>query len=189
MKSSNTLLFAAVLLTRMAIEAQSLTAADRLREALKPDPEVCHPELGSHIFIDTSVNDGRETVSVARWLMTVQEPAWVRTAVFTTKRCVAQDGDLANGKRIERILPGSLAITKDGLVVYEALYIDDSFGSTVRHLHQGVFIEHQFVFEIDIWADQYGPPEFDFKLNDDGSIVPRSGIILSTAPIPYRQPQ
>jgi hypothetical protein len=150
------------------------------------DIQVCGIKGNPRIFIDTSVNDGSETVSVARWL-TTDSAVWMRTAVFTTKRCITQDGDFVDGKQIQRILPGSLAITKDGLVAYEALYVDDSFGSNVRHLHQGVFIQRQFVFEIDIWADQYGPPEFDFKLNDDGSIVPRPGIILSTAPIPYRQ--
>lgn len=114
----------------------------------------------------------------------------MRTAVYTSKRCIARDGDTVNGKRIERILPNSLAITKDGLVAYEAMYVDHSFGVLTDHLHLGVFIEHQFVFEIDTWSDEYRKSSrHDFDLEDDGSIVPWPGIILSAAPIPYQRPK
>jgi hypothetical protein len=135
--------------------------------------------IGDHKFTDDTVfdnvalNDSGELGFVARWTDSDDN----RSAVYTSHRLVARDGDTLGGKTLTAVV-GSIAINRSGRVAYEAEW-NDRAGATAR----GVFLEREFVFVIDASATGTGP---DFILGDDGIIIPRPG--MRVAPPPTQAP-
>ncbi|HTX35088.1 MAG TPA: hypothetical protein VME43_08705 [Bryobacteraceae bacterium] len=116
-----------------------------------------------------ALNDSGDFAFVARW----SEDGMERTAVFTSKRFVAGDGDVIDGKRIDRILGTSLSLNTGGTVAYEAVY-----GGTPRIT--AIFVERKHKADL----SQSGSP-YDFALQDNGEIVLKAAAQAPAAP---RQP-
>jgi hypothetical protein len=128
-----------------------------------------------------------EAISV-RWLD--PDPGIpMRTAIFTTElRCIASDTTVVDGKWIVRLLPNSLAMSKERVVAYEAIYLNRN-ETPVATEHRGVFIGNRFLFDLN--PAKASPPDSynadsDFAWDDTNNrIVPKPGIVLTTsAPSP-----
>jgi hypothetical protein len=131
--------------------------------------------IADHSFTDDTVienivlNSSGEVGFVARWTDSDDN----RSAVYTSHRLVARDGETIGGKTLTAIV-GSIAINSTGRVAYEAEW-NDPAAATAR----GVFLERDLVFAIDPSATGTGP---DFILTDDGKIIPRPGVRLASPP-------
>jgi hypothetical protein len=131
-----------------AIEQRGIEGLDQFKLAVAQGELAGRKFCGEHIFgqwtfVDAvALNEARkEEVFVARW-------GGVHSAVFTDKRCIASDGDIVDGKLISKILPNSLAVSRqNGLVAYEALFFDhpaEAPGSA-QFIQRGVFVENRFL--------------------------------------------
>jgi hypothetical protein len=135
-----------------AIEQRGIEGLDQFKLAVAQGELAGAKFCGKHIFSQwtfveaVALNESRkEEVFVARW-------GGVHSAVFTDKRCIASDGDIVDGKLISKILPNSLAVSRqNGLVAYEALFFDhpaEAPGSA-QFIQRGVFIENRFLVVLD----------------------------------------
>jgi hypothetical protein len=105
--------------------------------------------FGQWTFLEAvALNESRkEEVFVATWLEHEDGSGEVHSAVFTDKRCIAIDGQVVDGKLISKILPSSLAASRqNGLVAYEAYFFDHPAEAPggAQFIQRGVFIENRF---------------------------------------------
>jgi hypothetical protein len=114
------------------------------------------------VIDSVALNDTADPAFVAHWSDNGKE----RTAVFTSKRIVAMDGEAVDGKFILRINGASLAINTAGTVAYEATYTDGS----------GIFLERKFVAPL-----TGAGAANDFTLTEDGRIIAREGVTVVPA--------
>src|ERR1700733_11324210 len=101
------------------VQAQPLT----LNYTYKPVAITGMTIGGKTLTRDTAIdgiafNDSGEVALVTRWTESDREG----TAVLTSKRLIAQDGDTVDGKFLTRVLPSSLRINTGGLTAYEAIF-------------------------------------------------------------------
>ena len=118
-----------------------------------------------------------------------------RSAIVTIDgSCIATEGSVIDGKRIVMTLPASLAITNQGVVLFEAFYTSDASSPT---LHRGVFAGDRLALELDLkkasqpdsWPEP--PEQKDFTWDEArNSIARRQGVGLSpTLAVLPAQPQ
>ncbi len=179
-----------------AIQQKDIGALDRLKVEVAQmeltGMKFCGDHvLGEGVYLEAlALDDSRKDEAfVARWLESERNSNAPHTAVFSTKRCVATDGDILEGKSIVRILPNSLAISNQhGLVAYEALYVDhpgEGLGADVR---RGIFIENRFLIELDPrtaspLGGELGDETRDFSWNGEKERLDmRPGVFLAPAP-------
>jgi len=158
-----------------------------------------HQSLGRHIcgghtvdegtFLDAEAMNAPRTQQavVARWL-DPKPGSIIHSAIFTTDlRCIANDAITLDGKWIVRVLPSSLGVSKDGLVAYEAIYLNRDEKPTALE-HRGVFIENRWLYDLN--PAKASPPDSytqdadrDFAWDDAyNRIVPKSGVVLLDVP-------
>lgn len=117
-----------------------------------------------------ALNDVGEIAFVARW----QEGGRERTAVFTSKRLVARDGDQIDGKPpLTRILANSLSINSGGTVAFEAV-----IGGAVTHT--AIFVERHYKTGL----TKSGASN-DFSLEDNGEVALKAAVAAPEAASPY----
>lgn len=173
MKATTTVLCMAVLSGSLAAKAQQPIPTYSFRAIIEPGTKIADHTLTGDTIEDVVLSDSGEVGFLARWTDSGDE----RSAVFTSRRLVARDGDTASGNILMAVVKGSLAINSAGAIAYEADYTDRA-GTPAR----GIFLEREFVFAVDPSATGNGP---DFVLTDDGKIIPRPGIRL----VPPAAPQ
>jgi hypothetical protein len=79
--------------------------------------------LPADLAIDgaTAYSDDGEAVFIARW---TDSSGRQKSALFTSRRLVVAEGELADGKTIVKLSGASLAVNNAGVVAYEASYAD-----------------------------------------------------------------
>jgi hypothetical protein len=132
--------------------------------------------IAGHTFTPTTsfegvaLNDVGEVAFVARW----QEGGRERTAVFTSKRLVARDGDQIDGKGpLSRILANSLSINSGGTVAFEAV-----IGGAVTHT--AIFVERHYKTGL-----AKSGASNDFTLEDNGEVALKAAVAAPEAASPY----
>ena len=167
MNSKTSLLITGAVLASLALNAQQPAPTMSFRAIIQPGTTI-----GDHSFTEDTIenvilNDAGEVAFVTNWEVSGEEN--IHSGLFTSRRIVAIDGETIDGKILNFIAKDPIAINASGHVAYEAAYI---VGDKTSH---GVFLDHQFQFEIDPNATGTGP---DFTLTDDGRIIPRPGLRL-----------
>jgi hypothetical protein len=157
------------LFATLALKAQQPTPTHSFRPVVQPGTTIADHSFTEDAIEDVVLNDSGEVGFVARWTDSDDN----RSAVYTSHRLVARDGETVGGKTLTAIV-GSIAINSTGRVAYEAEW-NDPAAATAR----GVFLERDLVFAIDPSATGTGP---DFILTDDGKIIPRPGVRLASPP-------
>jgi hypothetical protein len=170
MRFKTSLLFTGFALASIAANAQTFN----LRTVLRPGTTI-----GGHAFADdttidtTALNDRGDVAFVASWFEGNQK----RTAVFTSSRIVAREGDVIDGKILERIIGTTLAINNRGQVAFEAFYADNPTPQAQKGM--GAFIDGHFAMPLAFAGPSIDP---DFILTEDGKILPRIGYIPPAPP-------
>jgi len=168
--------------TLLLIMAFTASIAVKAQQQPGPGYPVTPPEpltrsMAADSYIEgTALSDAGELAYVIHSADTGND----RTALLTSKRSVARDGDVIDGKTLTRIWAAALAINARGLVAFEADFKDAN--GTAR----GVFINNRFVTAI----KSEGTPT-DFTLTADGRVVVKAGIAIAApvhAPVPAALP-
>ncbi len=139
--------------------------------------------IGSHVFtadtviLDAALSDAGEIAFIARF----NKDDGPHTAVFTSKRIVASDDDVIDGKYIASFPPhGGVAINKAGQVAFEAVYTESRDARGLGEI--GIFVENRLAVH---------RPRVDgpvaFSLNDDGQVLLRGQPSSATAASPQKQ--
>jgi hypothetical protein len=175
----------------IAIEQKDIKAIAQLRRDIAHHKLLGSMFCGSH-FVDEGTNLDELARSeagdayLARWVDPERASSLVHTALFTGDRCIAQDGDLIEGKRISKVVPGALTISPKGLVAYEAFYVDQhGAAGPPQTFRLGIFVENRFIADLDPQkaaplASSEGNRDFRWQ-NDQLDIKPE--IILHVAPV------
>jgi hypothetical protein len=145
--------------------AQTTPSAFDFRAVVRPGTII-----GGHVFTLEStignavLNDSGEPAFVAG------EPWPQVPAVFTSRRIVARQGDVIDGKYILELPPNAiLAINNAGQVAYEAWYSDNkALFDAGEESGLGVFVENHLASDAEFDAHKNATP---FTLTDDGRIV------------------
>jgi hypothetical protein len=162
-----------------ATKAQQPTTAFNVRALVRPGMSI-----GGHLFSEdaaienTAINDRGDIAFVASLIESNQK----RTFVFSSSRKVAGDGDVIDGKVIDRIVGTTVAINNVGQTAYEAFYKDNAAPSAEAGL--GAFIDNRFVLPLKFSNSSADP---DFTLTEDGKILPRAGFIPPETPAPKKK--
>jgi hypothetical protein len=132
----------------------------------------CPGPKGDTTLVAMEIDDAADVASVLRWYDETKNarPA----AVYVGSQCVAQDGDVLDG-RILAGISGSIVI-KAGKVAYEARYKDRADSATSRY---GVFVDRSYAVDIDPTG---ASPHF--TLTDDGKVVVRTRSSATVAKDP-----
>jgi hypothetical protein len=118
-------------------------------------------------FEGVGFNDASDVAFVVHWIEADRE----RSAVFTSKRFIAGDGDTLDGKPISRINGTALNLNSSGQVAFEAVY-----GNPAQ---TGIFVDRKFILALSVSGSNN-----DFSLNDDGSIVLNAATAAPVTPTP-----
>ncbi len=156
--------------------ATALTAASAINAQQQPQPAyqplsgmqagmTPTPSFDANSYVEgVSLSDAGELAYVVH----SGDPGNERTAVITSKRLVARDGEVIEGKTITRVWASALAINARGRVAFEADF-KDANGSA-----RGIFIDKHFVTAI----KSAGEPS-DFALTADGRVIVKPGIAIA----------
>jgi hypothetical protein len=168
-----TLLFTGTLCA-LALTAQTPTY--EFRSVVQPGSVIA-----GHRFTDltsignVAINDNGEFAFMATFL----DEEGPRSAVFTSQRIVARQGDVVDGKPIF-FFPkyGGIAINKSGQVAFEAEYLEtrDPGGRET-----GIFVDNRLAV-----PGLYGP--VSFSLTDDGRVELERPTRAQQAPASQRKP-
>jgi hypothetical protein len=112
-----------------------------------------------------ALNDNGEVAAVFHW----NEGDRQHSAVITSRRVVARDGDVLGGKSIASINATSLSLSASGQVAFEAVYGSPS--------QTGIFVERKFIEALSV----SGSPD-DFTLSDDGKVTLKAAVAAAATP-------
>jgi hypothetical protein len=181
----NTLVVALIVLALMfqtALKAQpsaySLDTGVAVKLSTLCGQNVAYPAT----FVDAyAKNEKGDQSFVVRFLDPTPGSLAVHSAVFTMAQCFATEGSIIDGRRIVKVLPDGLTISKGGMTVYEAVYTDVNEGPS-GPCHRGVFEDAHFVFQIDdSKATRTGnlSKKPEFTVGADGKVFPKAPVVNS----------
>jgi hypothetical protein len=181
MNRKTTQFFIVTLLAVSALKAQAPPAGFTFRPVFQPGVSIGGHTLTDEAVIDSSaLSDSGEVAFVIHWPDAV--PGQEHSAVFTSRRLVAQAGDTtADSKLLVTIVKDSVA-TNGSQVAYAADFLNNSADAGKGLRHRGVFIENHLALTLD--PKLTGPDLF--ILTADGRIIlralPSSSTPASPAP-------
>lgn len=160
----------ATLLALSALKAQAPPSAFTFRPLVQPGMTI-----GNHTFTgDTEIdgvalNDSGEIAFIARW----SDPGsgQEHSAVFTSRRLIAQDRETVDGKALTTIVKDSVAINNAGQCAYEADYVFEYSDANNGLSRRGVFVDQSLALTLKGNETGAGP---DFTLTEDGKVIPRA---------------
>ena len=146
--------------------------------------------IGGHIFttettIDSpALNDAGEVAFIAHWPdksdTIPEERPGEQTSVFTSRRIVASNGDMIDGKFILEFTKDSVAINATGQVAYSALYTDRVEDAETGPTKLGVFVDKHL-------ALTQSAAHKGYILGDDGEVTPKASQAPLSSDPPARK--